>query len=568
MYNSALPLCPTPSWIHTFYSTVFSQNARVVVGSTEWGMSTRTVSCCNEPDILACWNNTIACSSGNDIIFIDALTGSQKATCSGNTGGIQSLAFSSDGILLVSGSFDKTVKLCDVQTGGVAKTLYGHTDRVTSVSISADDAMIASGSDDKTIRLWNVETGSCLVAVKHVDPVWTVTFSPTDSKLLLSSTWNTVQQWSIDGHQIGSPIPGCQIAFSPDGTQFFSWEKKTVTIRNTNSRMVMAEFDLDYAQCYCFSPDGRFIAAAAAADGHTLYLWDITNPDPCLIQTLTGHTGSICSLVFSSSLTLVSASQDGSIKFWQIGGSSADPVTPNTGSTPLTPAPIKVVSLQAKDGLAFSLDSEGVVKTWDILAGWCKETCTTPAKDAEYGDMQLIGDRLIIVWSKYQEKVNHVWDAGEGRLQTIDAPGYYRGLRITGDGSRVIQLTNEYIQAWSIWTGESTGMQLERHSYYTLAPLRMDGSKILAKSSPSDTVWDFGAPGSTPIQFSATSSDRPHLNFIDYLDTIEDSVTRREVFQLHGRYAKPSVTQWDGQYLIAGYKSGKVLILDFSPVLA
>jgi len=48
---------------------------------------------------------------------------------------------------------------------------------------------------------------------------------------------------------------------------------------------------------------------------------------------------------------------------------------------------------------------------------------------------------------------------------------------------------------------------------------------------------------------------------------IKDTVTGKEVFQLVGRYAKPTDMQWDGQYLVAGYMSGEVLILDFNCVL-
>ena len=562
MYNSALPLCPAPSWLHLFYSREFSQKIRVVVGPTEWAMSTRTVSCSHTVAALACWNNTVAFGSSKDIIFIDTLTGSQTAAFSGHTEDVESLAFSSDGILLVSGSWDKTVKLWDVQTGGVVKTLYGHTHPVRSVSISADDTMIASGSDDGIIFLWNVKMGSCLVAMEHGSYVRTVTFSPTDSQLLLSSGGMTVKQWSIDGHQMGSPIPGFCVAFSPDGTQFALCNEKTVTIRNTNSRMVVVEFNLaNSAWCCCISPDGRFIATVM----ETIYLWDITSSDPCLIHTLTVHGDVILCLVLSSSLTIVSGSRS-SIKFWQIGGSLADPVTPDTQSTPLTPASIKAVSLQAKDGLALSLDSEGVVKTWDLLAGWCKGIYITPAKHITCADLQLIGDRLIIVWFTYRKPIIHVWDAAEGRLQKIDVPDYCLGLRITGDGSRVLQLTREHIQAWSIWTGESAGIgNLRSDSYPSFDPLRMDGSKVLVRSWQPPTVWDFGAPGSTPIQFSVTSSDRLSLNPIFKGSCrIEDSVTGREVFQLYGRYADPSVTQWDGQYLIAGYQSGEVLILDFS----
>ena len=42
------------------------------------------------------------------------------------------------------------------------------------------------------------------------------------------------------------------------------------------------------------------------------------------------------------------------------------------------------------------------------------------------------------------------------------------------------------------------------------------------------------------------------------------TVTGKEIFQLVGRYADPYDAQWDGRYLVAGYMSGEVLILDFN----
>jgi len=111
------------------------------------------------------------------------------------------------------------------------------------------------------------------------------------------------------------------------------------------------------------------------------------------------------------------------------------------------------------------------------------------------------------------------------------------------------------------------------HYRHQFDPLCMDSSRVLVCSGESFQGWDFGVQGSTPVQFSEISSDRPHLNFIDVRKwseyspvRIEDSVTGKEVFQLYGKYANPSATQWDGQYLIAGYESGEVLILDFSHV--
>jgi len=573
VYNFALTFCPSSSWLHEHHVA----NVKVVRGPAKWGTCIRTVYFGNSYTFtLAYCNNTIATGFISKVIIFDALTGSQTAVLSGHSSQVRSLAFSLDGTLLVSGSDGNTVKLWDVQTGGAIKTFYGHTQVVLSVSISADNTMIASGFWDKTIRLWDIGTGQCSVIKEHKDDVYTVSFSPKNPQLLLSASEDgTVRQWGIDGYQIGPTYSGSYAAFSPDGTQFVSCAETAVTVQNTDSGTTVAEFHLaneDLSHC-CFSPDGRFIAASA---GHTIYLWGINGPDLHLVTTLIGHTDYITSLVFSSSLTLISASLDRSVKFWQISTSSSDLATPNTESTLPTSDPIISVSLQSKDGLAFSIDSTGVVKTWNILTGLCEGSFETEAENITCGDMQSIGGKLIAVWQELYSREIHVWDAEKGRLQTVDTPcGYTSSLRITGDGSRVIQLGKSLILAWSIWTGEPAGKEnLERAYHCKFGPLRMDGSKVLVCSEESPTQgWDFRIPGSTPIQFSEASSDRPRLDFIDVRKQsntssvrVEDRVTGKEVFQLSGRYAEPTATQWDGQYLIAGYESGEVLILDFSHI--
>lgn len=105
-------------------------------------------------------------------------------------------------------------------------------------------------------------------------------------------------------------------------------------------------------------------------------------------------------------------------------------------------------------------------------------------------------------------------------------------------------------------------------------PLVMVGSKVwvyFKDSSPQG--WDFGPPGLSPTPLFK-APERPQLEFIDgtkWWNTgpsrIWDRVTNREVFKLSGRYAKPTATRWDSQYLVAGYSSGEVLILDFNSVL-
>nr|NCR81091.1 WD40 repeat domain-containing protein [Microcystis aeruginosa K13-10] len=77
-------------------------------------------------------------------------------------------------------------------------TLKGHDDLVTSVNFSPDGKTLVSGSWDKTIKLWNVETGQEIRTLKgHDSAVYSVNFSP-DGKTLVSGSWdNTIKLWNL-----------------------------------------------------------------------------------------------------------------------------------------------------------------------------------------------------------------------------------------------------------------------------------------------------------------------------------------------------------------------------------
>ena len=73
---------------------------------------------------------------------------------------VQSVAFSPDGSRIVSGSYDKTIRVWDASTGiEMLPPLRGHDDYVRSVAFSPDGSKIVSGSFDKTIRVWDASTG-------------------------------------------------------------------------------------------------------------------------------------------------------------------------------------------------------------------------------------------------------------------------------------------------------------------------------------------------------------------------------------------------------------------------
>jgi len=580
LYHSALPLSPSSSWLHECYAAELSQEVRVVEGlQIKWGMCSRTILLGGIPWTLSYWNNVVAVGSTlRDIFIFDAITGSQTAVLPGHIGGILSLTFSSDGTSLVSGSEDKTVKLWDMQTSGVVKTFHGHTDRVRSVSISVDSTTIASGSIDKTIRLWNIQVGECYQIIEQQDVPHCISFSPKNPQTLISASSEITRQWDIDGHRVGPTYSGGQFAFSPDGTQFVLRIGGDVTVQNIDSGVAVAKFNAahsPFGPC-CFSPDGRLVAIG---DDEKFHLWDITGSHPHLVETFIGHTDYINSLAFSSPSNLISASCDSSVKFWQIGASSTDPVVTDPKSTPLTSAPTRSITLKAKNIPIIPSDlPDRVMKTWGILASYSKRSSQIPAQGSYESNIQPIDRKLIFVW--YANGKVNIWEAEKGKLlQTISVPGDVPrdvpryvprngviDLRVSGDGSKVFCLYGKYIQSWDIWTSETVGqMGFQQQGKEIIA---IDGSKIWAIDGWRFLGGDFGIPSASPVGLSIEPPDRLHLNDTKLweinMSRMRDMVTGKVVFQLPERFGKAVHVQLGGKYLVASFMSKEVLILDLS----
>jgi WD40 repeat protein len=590
IYYSALLLSPSSSWLHKYYTAELSKAVRVVKGlPAEWEMSPRTVTLDETPHTLGCWKDTIAVGLWpGDIIFLNATTGSQVATLSGHTQLAVSLTFSLDGAYLVSGSWDKTLKFWDVQTGGLIKTFCGHTNSVLSVSISPDSTTIASGSQDWTICLWDIQTGGCCGVIKQHGLVHHVAFSPRDPQHLISVSGCVgfpptgpqylvprdgfvVRQWDINGNQAGPTHEVPHAKHFSNGTNFISCRGNIAIVQNIDSGEVLAKC-LAPNEAYephlihsCCSSNSKLMVASTRS---IFYIWDITGSNPLPIKTFIGHTDSITSLIFSSPSTLVSTSWDQSVRFWQTGGLSTDLVAGDPKPTPCALASIWSVSLQVENGIAISSDDDGMVVTWDLSTGFCRASFQTPVGDRYWRDARVIDGTLVFAW--LGKEAIYIWDTKKGEpLQLVDIDRIRSGgLMISGDGSRIFCLVDNLLQAWFTQTGEAAGEVEVKDGLY-LDYLRMSGSRIWVRSQDKPTQgWDFGVSGSAPVPLSNISSECPYLHLIDDQTTgscmIKDTTTGKEVFQLSGRYARPTAVQLDGWYLVAGYASGEVLILDFN----
>lgn len=569
IYHSALPFSPSSSWLQKCYSTELLSEVKIVKGlPTEWGKCFRTVHFDEHPWALSYWNDTAAVGMlFGGILLLDTITGSCTTTLSGHTDWVRSVVFSSDGACLLSGSDDKTIKLWDTQTGGMIKTFLGHTEAVFSVSFSADSTMIASGSKDMTIMLWNFQTGECCCIIKQQEPVVHVNFFPTNPQHLMAISGGKVWQWDTNGYQIGKTYDGSHIAFSLDGAHFALCNHSGVTVQNSESSEIMAKFAMPHVTHCCFSPDGRLVAAAADT---TIYIWDTASTNLYPTERFTGHTHFITGLAFSSHSSLISVSDDGSVKFWQMG-------TPSVGTVKTKPESVTnhsssvTITLQAKDNILLTCDTNGLVKIWDISTELCRASYKTPARGSNMRDTQLVGRRLILVWQT--EKNTNIWDTEKKELLKI-ASSYssiknLRDLRISGDGSKVFLCCTEYFEVFSIETGEV--MDRVMFEWVGSKPfLILDGSRVWVTTFTSEWQgWDFGVPESLPIKIPPC---KLHPNGKILWDTcsskVQDGVAGNVLFQLPMGLGKPDDVQWNDKNLVVLFKPGRVFILDFSHIFS
>ncbi|OMJ76782.1 hypothetical protein SteCoe_23799 [Stentor coeruleus] len=92
-----------------------------------------------------------------------------EAVFQGHTDIVWGVDITSDNKLLVSASFDKTVRIWNLVNKAQEAVLYGHTDKVYRVFISYGNKFIVSRSEDKTLRIWSLLTKNTEAIIKTSD---------------------------------------------------------------------------------------------------------------------------------------------------------------------------------------------------------------------------------------------------------------------------------------------------------------------------------------------------------------------------------------------------------------
>ena len=281
---------------------------------------------------------------------------------------VSAVAFSPDGALIVSGSWDDTIRFWEPGSG-MEDFAPGRTlpDRVNAVAFASDGDRIVTGSDDHTIRIWNAATAEEIGAPLrgHTDSVRCVAFSPNGQRIVSGSFDDTIRIWDVaTGQEIGAPFgrEANSVAFSPDGSRIASGGGPVgdVMVWDAATRRPIETLKGHTApvSSVAFSPDGRRVVSGSGDS--TIRIWDAAAGKE-IGPPLRGHTQAVTSVAFSpDGRRIVSGSHDATIRVWDAG-------TGNEISRPLDSHTDSVESVAfSPDGKRIvSGSDDGAVIVWD-----------------------------------------------------------------------------------------------------------------------------------------------------------------------------------------------------------
>ncbi len=205
---------------------------------------------------------------------------------------VSDASFSPDDSIIVTSSYDKTVKTWSAHNGQLIQTLQDpalpgnitHDSSVTSVAFSPSDGKtIITGSLENKIKLWDINTGQPLHTIQvSVHPYLSGRFSHDGRKIIIASDIDTVKILNV---QTGQPIqtfrdPNIQgnathtgivndAKFSPDDSKVVTSDTDTVKIWEVQTgqliltlRAPAASGNTTHSFNYvAFGPDGKTIIA-------------------------------------------------------------------------------------------------------------------------------------------------------------------------------------------------------------------------------------------------------------------------------------------------------------------
>ncbi len=385
-------------------------------------------------------------------------------TLEGHGDVVSAAAMSSDSRRVISGSWDKTLKVWDLTTGKLHHTLKGHTGGVNAVAISGDGTRAVSGSDDSTLKVWDLDTGRLLNTLGGHDSGVTAVALTSDGTRAVSSSWDkTLRVWDLGTGRMLRTLKGDIDAVHPTPNDDDDYD------------------DDEELNAVAVSDDGRW--AISGSEDATLKFWDVTTGR--LLRILRGHVARVNAVAMSGDGTrAVSGSDDASLKVWYLTRSRLRTLAGHDDR-------VTAVAMSGDVKWAVSGSDDTTLKVWYLKTG--RLLRTLEGHDAGVTAVALSSDGTWAV-SGSTDKTLKVWDLGKGRrLRKLEGHGNeVNAVAMSGDGRRAVSGSDDIpLKVWDLNTGMLLRTVGEHEGGVIAVAMNDDGTRAVSDSwDKTLKVWD------------------------------------------------------------------------------
>ncbi|XP_071769969.1 autophagy-related protein 16-1 isoform X2 [Centroberyx gerrardi] len=205
-----------------------------------------------------------------------------KGALTGSNAGITSIEFDSAGSYLLAASNDFASRIWTVDDYRLRHTLTGHSGKVLSARFLLDNARIVSGSYDRTLKLWDLRSKVCMKTVFAGSSCNDIVC--TEQCVMSGHFDKKVRFWDIRAESIVRELEllgrVTSLDLNHDRTELLTCSRDDLLkIIDLRTNAVRQTFSAQGFKCgadwtrVTFSPDGSYVAGGSA-DG-TLYVWNV-----------------------------------------------------------------------------------------------------------------------------------------------------------------------------------------------------------------------------------------------------------------------------------------------------
>jgi hypothetical protein len=217
---------------------------------------------------------------------------------------------------IVSGSGDKTVRVCDMQ-GNELAVCRGHEESVSTVCVTGDNKIV-SGSNDNTVRVWDMQGNELAVCSWHEGIVCSVCVTA-DNKIVFSSWDNTVRVLDIQGSELalcrGHQGRVVSVCVTGDNKIVSASLDKTVRVRDMQgNELAVCRGHKGAVYSVCVTGDNKIVSGSGDS---TVRVWDMQGSE---LAVCSGHEGPACSVCVTGDNKIVSGSYDRTVRVWDTQG--------------------------------------------------------------------------------------------------------------------------------------------------------------------------------------------------------------------------------------------------------